>query len=60
MIYCHDIDVVDGTPLLDIKPYVKQFDHKDNPKCGWYDLVDWQAIWDEITSCSGEGTSGVK
>ena len=50
VIYCHDIDVLDGTPLLDIKPYVKQFDHKHDPKCGWYDFVDWQAIWDEISN----------
>lgn len=44
VLHCLDIDVVDGTPLLDLKPYVKQFDHKDNPKCGWYDVIDWQAI----------------
>lgn len=44
VLHCRDIDVLDGTPLLDIKPYVKQFDQKDNPKCGWYDMVDWQAI----------------
>ena len=33
-----------GTPLLDIKPYVKYFDHVDNPKCGWYDKLDWTNI----------------
>lgn len=44
VLHCSDIDVVDGTPLLDLKPYVKQFDQKDNPRCGWYDVVDWQAI----------------
>jgi len=43
ILHCMDIDVLDGTPLLDIKPYVKQFDHKENPKCGWYDFVDWQS-----------------
>lgn len=50
ILYCLDIDVLDGTPLLDIKPYVRQFDHKDNPRCGWYDLIDWQSIWDELKS----------
>ena len=44
VIHCQDVDVLDGTPLLDIKPYVKQFDHRDNPKCGWYDVMDWQTI----------------
>lgn len=44
VLHCQDIDVVDGTPLLDIKPYVRQFDHKENTRCGWYDAVDWQAV----------------
>jgi tRNA-Thr(GGU) m(6)t(6)A37 methyltransferase TsaA len=31
------IDVLDGTPLLDIKPYVPDFDVKMDAKAGWYD-----------------------
>jgi tRNA-Thr(GGU) m(6)t(6)A37 methyltransferase TsaA len=31
------IDVLDGTPLLDIKPYVRQFDHRDDVRSGWVD-----------------------
>jgi tRNA-Thr(GGU) m(6)t(6)A37 methyltransferase TsaA len=30
------IDVLDGTPLLDIKPYVPEFDQPVNVKTGWY------------------------
>jgi tRNA-Thr(GGU) m(6)t(6)A37 methyltransferase TsaA len=30
-----DVDVVDGTPLLDIKPYVPDFDHRDGAAIGW-------------------------
>ncbi len=30
-----DVDVVDGTPLLDIKPYVPQFDSFPDEKVGW-------------------------
>ena len=30
-----DIDVVDGTPLLDIKPYVPAFDHREAVQIGW-------------------------
>jgi len=30
-----DVDVVDGTPLLDIKPYVQEFDCCKNAKSGW-------------------------
>jgi tRNA-Thr(GGU) m(6)t(6)A37 methyltransferase TsaA len=28
-------DVLDGTPLLDIKPYVPEFDHQENCRIGW-------------------------
>jgi tRNA (adenine37-N6)-methyltransferase len=31
------IDVLDGTPLLDIKPYVPEFDSKADAYAGWYD-----------------------
>jgi tRNA-Thr(GGU) m(6)t(6)A37 methyltransferase TsaA len=30
------VDVVDGTPLLDIKPYIPDFDHRNGVKIGWY------------------------
>ena len=30
-----DVDIVDGTPLLDIKPYVPEFDTRDVESIGW-------------------------
>ena len=30
-----NVDMLDATPLLDIKPYVPQFDHCDAPRTGW-------------------------
>jgi tRNA-Thr(GGU) m(6)t(6)A37 methyltransferase TsaA len=30
-----DVDIVDGTPLLDIKPYVPAFDQRDGVSVGW-------------------------
>lgn len=30
-----DIDILDGTPLLDIKPYVPAFDHRQPERLGW-------------------------
>jgi tRNA-Thr(GGU) m(6)t(6)A37 methyltransferase TsaA len=30
-----DIDMLDGTPLWDIKPYVPESDRKNNVKIGW-------------------------
>jgi tRNA-Thr(GGU) m(6)t(6)A37 methyltransferase TsaA len=29
------IDVLDGTPLLDLKPYVPEFDHRPDARIGW-------------------------
>jgi tRNA-Thr(GGU) m(6)t(6)A37 methyltransferase TsaA len=30
-----EVDILDNTPLLDIKPYVKHFDSRDRVKNGW-------------------------
>jgi tRNA-Thr(GGU) m(6)t(6)A37 methyltransferase TsaA len=35
ILHVRDVDVVDRTPLLDIKPYVPEFDVKDVEKIGW-------------------------
>ena len=35
-----DVDMVDGTPILDIKPYVPEFDCYPNSKAGWFDKSD--------------------
>ena len=32
-----EVDILDNTPLLDIKPYVKYFDSRDKVKNGWID-----------------------
>jgi tRNA-Thr(GGU) m(6)t(6)A37 methyltransferase TsaA len=34
------VDVLDGTPLLDIKPYTFKFDHIQTTRNGWQDEVD--------------------
>jgi len=36
-IYIRDLDIVDGTPLLDIKPYIKVINEKDKVKLGWFE-----------------------
>ncbi|MBN1522342.1 MAG: tRNA (N6-threonylcarbamoyladenosine(37)-N6)-methyltransferase TrmO [Candidatus Aureabacteria bacterium] len=30
-----EVDILDGTPLVDIKPYVSHFDLRENVKNGW-------------------------
>ena len=36
-LFFSEVDMLDGTPLLDIKPFVKHFDNRENVKCGWID-----------------------
>ena len=31
------VDMLDGTPLLDIKPYVPDFDIRNDTRSGWYE-----------------------
>jgi len=35
MLHIKNVDIVDGTPLLDIKPYVPEFDIHNVKKIGW-------------------------
>jgi len=32
-----DVDILDGTPLLDIKPYVPEFDAHPASRAGWFE-----------------------
>ena len=34
-LYLGNVDILDGTPLLDIKPYVPEFDQPANARAGW-------------------------
>lgn len=47
-IYCPDVDVLSGTPLLDIKPYVRQFDQVLYARSGWYDEIDWRGVQSNV------------
>jgi tRNA (Thr-GGU) A37 N-methylase len=35
ILHIQDVDIVDGTPLLDIKPYVPRFDTREVDSIGW-------------------------
>ena len=35
MLFIRDVDILDGTPLLDIKPYVPEFDAQKEVRTGW-------------------------
>lgn len=65
------VDLMDGTPVIDLKPYVTRFDRPPgNPRCGWVDEItvtdgstpgqlalpsSWSA---SCSSISGAGPSG--
>jgi tRNA (adenine37-N6)-methyltransferase len=37
VLHIADIDILDGTQLLDIKPYIPEFDAHSISKAGWFD-----------------------
>jgi tRNA (Thr-GGU) A37 N-methylase len=36
-VYFSEVDILDETPLFDIKPCVTHFDYRKKMCCGWYD-----------------------
>ena len=40
ILHVRGVDILDGTPLLDIKPYSAKFDHIIATRSGWLDDVD--------------------
>jgi tRNA-Thr(GGU) m(6)t(6)A37 methyltransferase TsaA len=34
-LHIQDVDIIDGTPLLDIKPFVPEFDQRKAERIGW-------------------------
>ena len=42
LIYVERVDVLNETPLLDIKPYVPEFEHIQDVRIGWLERVKGQ------------------
>lgn len=40
ILHVNGVDIIEGTPLLDIKPYTQKFDRFDVRQSGWQDEVD--------------------
>jgi tRNA-Thr(GGU) m(6)t(6)A37 methyltransferase TsaA len=43
VLFLGGVDILDGTPLLDIKPYTARFDRVDGTRNGWQDDLDDEA-----------------
>ncbi|MGM0611073.1 MAG: tRNA (N6-threonylcarbamoyladenosine(37)-N6)-methyltransferase TrmO [Thermodesulfobacteriota bacterium] len=39
ILYIRDVDILDGTPLLDIKPYIQRFDRRESVRSGWQEEI---------------------
>ena len=63
-----NVDIVDGTPLLDIKPYVPEFDGADDVKIGWVkdnigklgQTWDDGRFWDKTVSAKSNDETTLK
>lgn len=44
IIYIEDVDILDGTPLLDIKPFYPKYDNRENVKYGWLEDKEYVDI----------------
>jgi tRNA (adenine37-N6)-methyltransferase len=42
ILHISGVDILDGTPLLDIKPYIPEFDAFPGIRAGWMDKADRQ------------------
>ena len=45
MLHVAELDILDGTPLLDIKPFSSQFDLREGARAGWMEQVDEATAW---------------
>jgi tRNA-Thr(GGU) m(6)t(6)A37 methyltransferase TsaA len=43
LLYVDGLDILDGTPLLDIKPYIPGFDERSEHRIGWLEGLDSNA-----------------
>ena len=43
ILHVQNVDIVDGTPLLDIKPYVPEFDSQVGARIGWLEAIEHTA-----------------
>ncbi len=48
ILHIENIDILDETPLLDIKPYIPKFDYQNNARIGW--LENSQKQIDQVKS----------
>ena len=46
VVHVRDVDLLDGTPVLDLKPYVAYADARPDARSGWLEARDPRPSWD--------------
>ena len=49
VLHLSEMDMLDGTPLLDIKPYVPPFDHREEVLLGWMERAFRQGKYKKVS-----------
>ena len=49
VLHLSEMDMLDGTPLLDIKPYVPPFDHREDVLLGWMERAFRQGKYRKVS-----------
>ena len=50
VLHVEEVDMLDGTPLIDIKPYWPKFDSRDNVRMGWLEKQPEKVSVEELIS----------
>jgi len=50
LVHVRDLDLLDGTPVLDLKPYVAYADAYPEARSGWLEVPDPRAVWEVAVS----------
>jgi tRNA (adenine37-N6)-methyltransferase len=60
VLHVADLDILDGTPLLDLKPYVPEFDAHPRSRAGWFEGAgeDRRVADDRFRGGTGGGPGG--
>jgi len=53
LLHIRGADILDGTPLLDIKPYVSAFDAPEDPRSGWLEKAGPRVVGEKSDSRFG-------
>lgn len=54
-LYVKSTDLIDGTPIIDIKPYIRQYDSFPTASSGWMDEIERMEMRGDLQKVSHDG-----